>query len=251
PEHLPSAALSDLLTEFGLTESAARAAIRRAAARGLIVSSRSGRSTAYGVPIRTHELIVSHVRRILEFGAEKREWDGKWTFAMFSIPEHHREDRRTLRSKLRWLGFAPLYDGTWVCPWDHGAAAREIFSDLAVPASTIIRGRLERDAPDAGHPLRAWDLEELRRRYTDFLEQHAALRARVAAGDVGPAEALVGRTQLMTHWREFPNIDPDLPSELLSDDWPRHAARECFIDIYDSLGPVAEQRFRQVVSRHA
>ncbi|RBM21022.1 PaaX family transcriptional regulator [Prauserella sp. PE36] len=251
PEHLPSSALAGLLCEFGLTETAARAAIRRAAARGLIVASRSGRTTAYGVPARTHELIVNHLRRLLEFGAEKREWDGRWTFAMFSIPEDQRENRRTLRSRLRWLGFAPLYDGVWVCPWDTGAAALDVLTELAVEAATVSRAELAPTTPEPGHPLRAWNLDSLRTSYLTFLDRHSGLRARVAAGAVGPAEALIGRTLLMTEWRAFPDLDPDLPGELLPDDWPRREARQCFIDIYDTLGPIAEQRFRQLLAPHA
>ena len=34
----------------------------------------------------------------------------------FSIPEQNRAARDSLRKQLRWLGFAPLYDGLWVSP---------------------------------------------------------------------------------------------------------------------------------------
>lgn len=250
-EHLPSAALVDLLREFGLTEPAARAAIQRAAARDLVVTSKTGRKTAYGVPERTHRLVVNHLRRLLEFGAEDRKWDGRWTFAMFSVPEAQRENRRTLRARLRWLGFGPLYDGVWVSPWDHADDALQVLRTLGVACATVARAEVSENVPEAGNPLRAWDLDELRQSYVDFLGRWAGLRERVAAGDVGPAEALVGRTRLMTEWRSFPDTDPDLPGELLPGDWPRTRARHCFLDIYDALGPVAEQRFRQIVAPHA
>ncbi|GAA3843907.1 MULTISPECIES: PaaX family transcriptional regulator [Amycolatopsis] len=250
-EHLPSAALVDLLREFGLTEPAARAAIQRAAARRLVTTSKAGRRTAYGVPDRTHRLIINHLRRLLEFGAEDREWDGRWTFAMFSVPEPQREDRRTLRGRLRWLGFGPLYDGVWVSPWDRAADALQVLAALGVGTATVARAEVSADVPAAGNPLRAWDLDELRQSYADFLDRWSGLRKRVAAGEVGPAEALVVRTRVMTEWRTFPDADPDLPGELLPADWPRATARRCFLDIYDTLGPVAEQRFRQIVAPHA
>jgi phenylacetic acid degradation operon negative regulatory protein len=55
----------------------------------------------------------------------------------------------------------------------------------------------------------------------------------------------------MTHWREFPDLDPELPAEVLPADWPRAAARECFVTIYDGLGPLAERRFAELLARHA
>src|SRR5690242_729440 len=47
-EHLPSAALVDLLAEFDISEAGARAALSRLARRGLLESSKRGRHTAYG-----------------------------------------------------------------------------------------------------------------------------------------------------------------------------------------------------------
>jgi len=250
-EHLPSAALVEMLGEFGLAEPAARAAIRRAAARGLVVASRAGRTTAYGVPERTRELVIRHVTRLMRFGAGDRSWDGRWTFALFSVPEEQREVRRTLRTRLRWLGWAPLYDGVWVTPWDVGDQALDVLAELGIDTATVARAELAERLPAGGHPLRAWDLDALRARYEEFLDRYRGLAERVRAGEVEPAEALTSRTRLMTHWREFPDLDPELPAEVLPADWPRAAARECFVTIYDGLGPLAERRFAELLARHA
>lgn len=249
-EHLPSAALVEVLGEFGVAEQAARAAIRRAAARGAVVASRSGRTTSYGVPARTHEMIISHLTRLMRFGAGERTWDGRWTMALFSVPEEQRETRRAIRARLRWLGLAPLYDGVWVSPWDVAERVRSVLEDLGVGTATVVRAELAA-AGEAGRPVEAWDLDELRARYEGFLAEHDELGGRVAAGAVGPAEALVARTRLMTQWREFPDLDPELPAELLPADWPLPRARALFVEIYDGLGPLAEHRFAQLVERHA
>jgi len=55
----------------------------------------------------------------------------------------------------------------------------------------------------------------------------------------------------MDEWRAFPGLDPDLPSELLPDAWPRGAARELFIAAYDLLGPLAAHRVRQIIARYS
>lgn len=249
PEPLPSAALVEIMGEFGLAEQAARAAMRRAAARGAVVAVRSGRTTAYGVPARTHETIVSHLTRLMRFGAGDREWDGRWTMALFTVPEEERETRRTVRTRLRWLGLAPLYDGVWVSPWEVGDRVAAVLADLGVETATVVRAEMLTAGP-AGDPVAAWDLADLRARYTAFLAEHAPLGERVRAGRVGPAEALVARTHLMTAWRAFPDVDPGLPAALLPADWPLPAARSLFVEVYDGLGPLAEQRFAQLVGRH-
>ncbi len=59
------------------------------------------------------------------------------------------------------------------------------------------------------------------------------------------------RTAIMDTWRVFPALDPDLPAALLPAGWPRQRAREIFARVYDSLGPLAEARFRQVIASHA
>src|SRR5690606_31925808 len=120
-EHIPSTALVRLLDEFGITVDGARAAMRRLAARGLLTVVRNGRTTAYGIPARTSEVIIERTHRMLTFGATAPAWDGQWTVVAFSVPEQDRDVRTALRARLRLLRFAALYDGVWVSPHDTGA----------------------------------------------------------------------------------------------------------------------------------
>jgi phenylacetic acid degradation operon negative regulatory protein len=56
-------------------------------------------------------------RRIVEFGTrETPYWDGRWTLVAFSIPETQRQLRHAVRTNLRWLWLAPLYDGSGARP---------------------------------------------------------------------------------------------------------------------------------------
>jgi phenylacetic acid degradation operon negative regulatory protein len=52
----------------------------------------------------------------------------------------------------------------------------------------------------------------------------------------------------MDEWRTMPSLDPELPTELLPARWPRAAARAVFVELYDGLTGLAEQRVVQVVS---
>ena len=221
-EYIPSAALVRLLGEFGITSAGSRAALSRLARRELLVSSKSGRNTSYALTERAAELMRQGARHVLSFGAAERSWDGNWTVVAFSVPERQRQARPVLRTRLRWLGFAPLYDGLWITPHPPTADLEALLDELKVGASTIFVGRmLERE--QSGPALAAWDLDELRAVYTEFIDEFDELLDRVRSGEIGASEGLVARTTIMNRWRHMPSLDPELPGELLPADWPRRA----------------------------
>lgn len=248
-EHIPSAALVQLLAEFGVSDAGSRAALSRLARRGLLVSSKSGRRTFYGLSERATELLREGATHILAFAAEEREWDGIWTVVAFSVPEKRRNVRHVLRTRLRWLGFASLYDGVWVSPRAPAERVGLELDELHVEAATVMVGRVTARGSGTGNPIGAWDIEGLRKVYEEFIATFEPLRERVRAGLVSAAEALRARTEIMDAWRNMPNLDPELPLELLPPGWPRQRARELFVEIYDSLGPLAELRIRQIFAR--
>ena len=268
-ESLPSAAIVGLLAEFGVSDSAARAALSRLTRNGLLVTSRSGRRTFVRLSQRAADVLDDGGRRIFSFGGAPAPWDGMWSLVAFSIPEEHRSARDELRKELRWLGFAPLYDGLWVCPRDHAGDVMARLKDLGISTATAFRatalpavtaggagGAAAADGAGAtlvtaDIPARAWDLSGLRDRYQEFTEFAGLLRDQTVAGEITTADALVARTRVMNEWRAFPAMDPDLPYELLPPAWPRAAARDLFITCYDLLGPLAARRVRQIIARYS
>jgi phenylacetic acid degradation operon negative regulatory protein len=275
-EPLPSAAVVALLAEFGVSDSASRAALSRLTRNGLLVTSRNGRRTYVQLSARAANVLDDGARRIFSFGASPTPWDGMWSLVAFSIPEEHRSARDELRKALRWLGFAPLYDGLWVSPRDHADEVIERLADLGITTATAFRatalplpargeaargetargeaarGETARGpAGAAGIPARAWDLSGLQERYEEFTTFATMLRDQTEAGQISVADALVARTRVMNEWRAFPALDPDLPDELLPPTWPRAAARELFVACYDLLGPIATRRVRQIIARYS
>ncbi|CAL9336240.1 PaaX family transcriptional regulator [Streptomyces sp. enrichment culture] len=246
-EHIPATALVRLLADFDVTSDGARAAMRRLVTRGLLDTSRSGRTTAYGIPARTSEVIVERTHRMLTFGTTAPEWDGQWTVVAFSVPEQARGLRTALRSRLRLLRFAALYDGVWVSPHDLGADAQDLLRELGIETATVLRSAAVPGGTRQGDPVSAFDLTALSKEYRAFTERHEPVLESLAAGRISPAEALRTRTELRVAWRRFPETDPDLPAELLPPDWDRPRAQQVFLEIYDRLGPLAELRFRQIL----
>ncbi len=250
-ESLPSAALVALLAEFGVSDSAARAALSRLTRNRLLVTSRSGRRTFVRLSERAAQILDEGASHIFSFGRDREPWDGMWSLLAFSVPEENRAVRDALRKQLRWLGFAPLYDGLWLAPRDRVAEVVGLLDELGISTATAFRATAVPGSEPGGLPQRAWDLDDLRTRYDAFIAVAGQLQARALAGQISPVEALVARTHVMDEWRAFPGLDPDLPAELLPAEWPRAVARETFITTYDLLGPLAAHRVRQVIARYS
>ncbi|MET9387068.1 PaaX family transcriptional regulator C-terminal domain-containing protein [Streptomyces sp. NPDC002928] len=248
-DSLPSAALVALLGDFGITPVSARAAIGRLARRGVLDARKEGRRTFYRMMPGAARALEQTQRRVVDFGAADRPWDGLWTTVVFSVPDDQREVRHAIRRRLGFLGYAAVYDGVWMSPHADHEQTVEILQSVGVRSATVLRSTLTHAQGD-GDPLGAWDLDAIQAAYQDFITEYTHLLARVTGGQVGSAEALVARTTVKDVWREMVGIDPELPANLLPDGWPARAARAVFVQIYDTLGPLAEVRVRQLLAEH-
>ncbi|WP_225848655.1 PaaX family transcriptional regulator C-terminal domain-containing protein [Streptomyces sp. HPF1205] len=245
--HLSSAGLIDLLSEFGISSASARAALNRLLRRGVVEVRKVGRQTFYRLQDQAAERVNEGGRRIAAFGLDS-DWDGHWTVVAFSVPEDRRGSRHLLRSRLRWFGFAPLYDAVWVSASATAADARTVLEELNIFTATVLRGTSDLTAERS--PLAAWDLDALSEVYASFIDETRPLLAQARAGRVTPRQALVARTRLMDTYRRFPGIDPGLPNDHMPADWPRRQARSLFTQAYNALGPPAETRVKQIMAVH-
>src|SRR4029453_12232483 len=91
-----------------------------------------------------------------------------------------------------------------------------------------------------------WDLDDLAARYQAVEARAAGLAESAAAGALGAADALRGRTWLLDAWRAPGGPAPRLPDQLLPAGWPLGATRRAFVEAYDALGPPAEERVWQL-----
>lgn len=249
-EHLPSAALVELLAPFGVSATNARAALSRVARRGLLESERQGRRTSYCLTRAGMRTLHEGTLRIFSFGRDGEDWDGQWTAVVFSIPESGRSVRAALRTQLGWAGFATLFDAVWVAPGDRSEGARSVLDELGVDTATVFVGSAESVGAD-GDPVRAWDLDGLRSQYEDFVRRFAPVRDALDTQQLEATDALVARTSVIDVWREFPGMDPELPSALLPSPWPRKEALETFVAVYDGLAEAATAKVKQIVGEHS
>jgi phenylacetic acid degradation operon negative regulatory protein len=246
-ERLPSAALVSLLKEFDVTSASARSALSRLNRRGLLQSSKRGRRTYYGLHPSVAERVRAGRDRIMTFGMAE-DWDGEWRMIVYSLPEDRRDIRHVLRSRLRWMGFAPLFDGVYISPTANAVLASELLAELNIETASVLRVVSEVELASGRALIDAWDVETLANQYEAFLDECERDLALLRQGDMTPSAALKARTSVMDTYRKFPQLDPELPSQLMPTNWPRDRARAAFCAVYDGLAPLAEIRVKQIVA---
>lgn len=246
---LPSAAIVALLGEFDVTSGAARTIISRLARRRVLESSRRGRHTFYRLTEPAAIDLSNGGCSIAAFATTLDPWDGSWTVIVFSMPQDESARRRALRTQLRWMGYAPLYDGVWVSPHPMTAKEEAELAASALGAMTVLRAQhVHLETTATRNPVDAWDLAGIARQYEGFIEHWSPLLPRIAAGKVTGAAAVRARTGVMDTFRRFPVLDPRLSARSLPPDWPRSAARDVFVAVYDGLAGPAQNHVYAVVA---
>ncbi len=248
-EALPSAALVDLLAEFDVNQSGARAALSRLSIRGLLVGTKDGRNTFYKVADTFRHLLPYGPIHTLAFAKPKDDWDGVWTMVAFTVPEDQRRLRPMLRGRLQSLGFAPLYDGLWVSPHPPDNELDYALEIAPAQSCTVLRAT-ELPAVARLSVASAWNVGELGESYAEFIRTFRPVWRRLGSGRITPTEALVARTRASYRWFVFAVTDPDLPESLLPPRWPRAAAHDLFAALVDGLALLAMERVREIVSHY-
>jgi phenylacetic acid degradation operon negative regulatory protein len=87
---------------------------------------------------------------------------------------------------------------------------------------------------------RAWDLSEVETRYEEFIAEFSTLEPKD-----GPA-TLHAQTLLVHEWRRFPFLDPQLPADLLPQNWRGTPAAQLFHRRHQEWRPVAQQHWDQL-----
>lgn len=209
-------AVSDLLRlmhRFALSDSVVRTALSRLAADGTLIAARHGRRSAYALTPRAEAQFRAAIPCI--YGPLCPPWDGDFHLA---FPEPGAD-----RTPLDQAGFALLAPGVLIAP---------------VTASTMPTLRAN-GSPALMRELaaRAWSLEDIRARYTSFIDTFTPLDGAAA---LSPVDAIAARTLLIHAWRRIALRDPHLPAPLLPPGWPGQTARMLCAAIDAALDPFCE-----------
>lgn len=245
-ERVWSGGMVQLIGEFGFSTEAVRAALSRLVTRGLLERHRDGRLVNYALTPRAHELLAEGDRRIFTFGRTAPAADA-WTLLWHAIPEDRRVERSRLASQLRFLGFGSLQDAIWIAASDREQEVRTLIRQLEVePYASIFLGRIARGSEPALLISGAWDLEGLRSRYEEFVEEFSPYLKSGARRRLPRRDAFVVRTRLVHAFRNFALLDPELPETIAPLTEQRLEVVSTFDAVYEGLAESAGAYFDEI-----
>jgi phenylacetic acid degradation operon negative regulatory protein len=222
---------------FGLNERLVRTATARLANDGWLDARRAGNRSEYRLSAGGRVRFAEATRRIYDVQAD---WSGRWSLVV--LPPMRAADRRRLREELTWNGFGEIAAGVFAHP---EAQARElnIESKAYLFSKAIIFHTILEDNSAATRLVSVgWDLQELGRRYQDFVLRFERVRAALRSrGGPDPQASFIARTLLIHDYRRLHLRDPLLPPRLLQDDWPGVRAAQLCREIYARVFAASEE----------
>jgi phenylacetic acid degradation operon negative regulatory protein len=231
--------LLHVLGGLEIEQKSTRQALNRLAADGWIMADRAGRRVRWALTEHGKELLSEGAERIYSFGRDRDSWDGRWLVLLVSVPEARRDLRHQLRTRLSWAGLGSPMPGVWVSPHvSRGAEAQQVVQDLGLEVTVFsFSGPFSGIGSERTMVEQAWHLGELANTYEDFVREFAGLRP--ATGD----EVLLAQIRLVHEWRRFPQLDPQLPLELLPPHWIGARAASVFAELHQVWHEAAQRRW--------
>lgn len=268
-ESLPSAVLSPVLHELGLSPAGARTHLSRMVRLGALRSDRTGRRTTYTM---TGSYLAEFRRlRSLRDPGQETAWSGTFYLVLYEIGEEQRSRRDTLRRRADEDGFRPLRPGALVGAhppgdWAQGAfvgtwavdenTARAVIArawDMETAAARIhelARARATHTNPSSGDPLRTGPLHTSPPR----------TKPARASGPDGPCPsaessrtdedlALVAAvTQRQADLFQVLRIQPPFPVAMLPSDHPHELLAQMMHDAFTEEIPAASAALQRLLA---
>ncbi len=180
----------------------------RLTGKGWIVTNKDRLRGAYSYAISPEgSSVVTKTLQHLKI-SDDEQWDGRWFFVLFNIPERQRKDRDILRNRLIHTGFGRVQNSLWVTARDVEFELADLLREQRMERSvTILRPTLS--AEDAKHLVAVfeWGWELLNGQYNHLME---LMRTYLRRKEHPVLEAKL----LVYHYATLLQQDPKFPSDL-------------------------------------
>jgi phenylacetic acid degradation operon negative regulatory protein len=233
-----TSAFIDVLGRLGVEEKATRQALMRTAGDGWLAAQRQGRRTVWTLSPDGQRQLTDGAERIYGFHGVQRDWDGRWLLVLARAPETERAARHVLRTRLTWAGFGSPAPGIWISTHlDRAAEAERVLDEAGLREDAQIFYAEHHSGGMPAMVRQAWDLEAIEQRYEEFLAEFSGEPL---------ADPMVRTIQLVHTWRRFPQVDPELPAELLPARWSGTRAAELFRRHHEPWAAAARAEWRRI-----
>ena len=143
----------------------------------------------------------------------KKKWDGNWYLVSYDIPEKRRNDRGILREHLKRLGFGEMHASLWVSPFNFFGEVEKLVQEYKL-SSFVILAVSDKVGRQESKILanKIWKLDEINQDYKEIIEKAQKKFSKI----------------LVFEYFCILEKDPQLPSELLPEDWLGEEAHSIF-----------------------
>lgn len=176
-------------------------ALSRLIGGGLVERKRSAGQTFLRLTSAGRNKLFRNFPNLNRRGA--KAWSGHWCLASFDVAEPYRKIRNLLREILKDFGFARLQESLYLCPFDIESELKSYLNGTKLDRFVRIFKALK-TGEDKEIAAKLWDLEEINEKYQKVLRDF----------EVNGNKAL-----LRERFLEVASSDPNLPLDLLPDDW--------------------------------
>ncbi|WP_027964022.1 phenylacetic acid degradation operon negative regulatory protein PaaX [Halalkalibacillus halophilus] len=241
--------LIKLLKEFGHNSQSVRTAISRMHKQGWVQSEKRGNKSYYSLTDQGRARIDEASKRI--YKSESPSWDGTWRILIYTIPEDERHLRDELRKELVWSGFGLLANSCWITPNPLDEQVNRLIEKYDIADYVSFFNASYEGMSDAKTLVeKCWDLSEVNQKYSDFIKEYSEKyyldKNKIEKGEISDGECFMKCAALVHEYRKFLFVDPDLPTELLPDQWLGDSAAALFSDYHKLLDGPAIRFFESV-----
>lgn len=233
--------LIEVMSGFGISERLVRTSVFRLAGDGWLEAEPIGRRSFYGLTEEGTQRFEHATQRI--YGEPRRRWSGDWCLVLLGGVSAASRDE--IRRQLGWLGFGAISPSVLAHPAPDEEELRFVLERHEVAADAVVlngrsAGALQ-DQQLSTLAKKSWNLDELDRRFAGFVDRFAPVHKAVAtANGMDALHAFQVRTLLIQEYRKILLRDPQLPSDLLPDNWHGLEAYQLCRSLYRNVFAAAD-----------
>ncbi len=222
-----------VLDDFGVSERLVRTSVFRLTRDNWLYVNQVGRRSYYSLTKDGVRRFEQATQRI--YGEPRQSWSGDWCLVLLADLDAGQKD--TVRKELGWLGFGAISTNVLAHPSPTMSELEQTLRQIGIERDLVVmRGRtLGKNQDDAMRALvhKSWNLDEIDRRYGDFITQFRPVFSAVEKfRNCDDRTAFQIRTLMIQEYRRILLRDPLLPAEMLPARWHGTAAYQLCRNLY-------------------
>lgn len=236
------------LEPLGLNQRLVRTSVFRLAKEEWLTAEQVGRRSYYSLTASGRRRFEKAFKRV--YAPVLPDWDGQWCLIIGNQLDP--EVRKVVKEELGWLGFGLIAPGVMAHPTIELAELHSTLRDLNAAEDSIVFKTQKQDVIN-GKPLRllvkdCWNLDKLSESYRLFLNKFRPIWNELKnEDDLDPEDCFLVRTLLIHEYRRVLLRDPQLPEELLPNEWEGTAARLLCRNLYRLVTEKTERHLSELL----